>query len=211
MELFDALVRVAEELLGPNGCPWDKKQTFQSLQPYVLEEAHEVIEAVDLGDDPKIVEELGDLLYTVLFYGKLAEKTGRFSLEQIISAIKEKLIRRHPHIFGDVKVKDVDEIIANWEKIKKQEKVEKSPLEEIPPTLPSLLKGQKLLKKLRKMGFDPLGDKQEEKLSEEDIGKRLLLLLSQANYSEIDAESALRRAMFRLADRFEEWKSLQQN
>src|ERR1700720_2855460 len=122
MEQFDELLHVAEKLLSPEGCPWDLKQTFQSLQPYVLEEAHEVIEAVDLDDDQKIVEELGDLLYTIIFYGKLAEKTRRFSMEQIVSTVKEKLIRRHPHVFGDVNVENVDEVVSNWEKIKKQEK-----------------------------------------------------------------------------------------
>src|SRR5579863_8504265 len=99
MEQFDSLLRVAERLLGPNGCPWDQTQTFASLQPYVLEQAHEVIEAVDLDNDKKILEELGDLLYTVIFYAKLAEKTGRFSLEEILVSIRDKLVRRHPHIF----------------------------------------------------------------------------------------------------------------
>ena len=138
MKAFDALLHVAEKLLGPQGCPWDQKQTFQSLQPYVLEEAHEVIEAVDLDDDRKIVEELGDLLYTVVFYGKLAEKTGRFSLEDIVSTIKEKLVRRHPHIFGDVKVDSVDEIVSNWEKIKAQEKGSAAQkIDAIPQSLPA--------------------------------------------------------------------------
>ena len=106
MKQFDELISVAEKLLSPEGCPWDLKQTFTTLQPYVLEEAHEVIEAVDLNDDSKILEELGDLLYVIVFYGKLGEKQGRFSLKDIIDTIKEKLIRRHPHIYGDVKVEN---------------------------------------------------------------------------------------------------------
>src|SRR5579863_10005397 len=139
MDQFDSLLRVAETLLGPGGCPWDQKQTFASLQPYVLEEAHEVIEAIDADDDGKMVEELGDLLYTVIFYGKLAEKTGRFSLVDIVNAIEEKLIRRHPHVFGEVKVEGADEVLKNWEKIKLEEKGDKRPesvLDGIPPTLP---------------------------------------------------------------------------
>src|SRR3990167_9026225 len=108
MEAFSALLQVAEQLLGPNGCPWDIKQTFTSLQPYVLEEAHEVIEAVDADDDQKMIEELGDLLYTIVFYGKLGEKQGRFSMEQIVHCVRDKLVRRHPHVFGEVKVQDAD-------------------------------------------------------------------------------------------------------
>jgi tetrapyrrole methylase family protein / MazG family protein len=206
MEQFDALLHVAEKLLGPNGCAWDLKQTFQSLQPYVLEEAHEVIEAVDLDDDQKIVEELGDLLYNIVFYAKLGEKTGRFTMQQIVSTIKEKLIRRHPHIFGDVKVENVDDIVSNWEKIKKQEKSGKSKVDEMPPTLPGLVRGQKILKRVKKLGFE-LEEKQE-KLTEEEIGDRLLSLLTLANQNEVDAESALRRALNRLMEHFHKWEAL---
>jgi MazG family protein len=203
MEEFDALLHVAEKLLAPNGCAWDQKQTFQSLQPYVIEEAHEVIEAVDSDDDQKIVEELGDLLYTIVFYGKLAEKTGRFSMGQIVSAVKEKLIRRHPHVFGDVEVKNVDEIVSNWDKIKKQEKGSTTaPIDDMPPTLPVLLRGQKILKRLGKKGFTLTQEKQEGQLSEEKIGEGLLQLLDQANRSDVDAESALRRALLKLMERF---------
>jgi len=207
MEQFDALLHVAEKLLGPNGCPWDLKQTFQSLQPYVLEEAHEVIEAVDLDDDQKIVEELGDLLYNIVFYAKLAEKTGRFTMQQIVSTIKEKLIRRHPHIFGDVKVENVDDIVSNWEKIKKQEKSGKPQVDEMPPTLPGLIRGQKILKRVKKSGFE-LEEEGQETLSEEEIGDRLLSLLTLANQNEVDAESALRRALNRLMERFHNWEAL---
>ena len=202
MEQFDALLHVAETLLGPNGCAWDIKQTFQSLQPYILEEAHEVIEAVDLDDDPKIIEELGDLLYNIVFYAKLAEKTGRFSMEQIVTTIKEKLIRRHPHIFADVKVENVDDIVANWNKIKKQEKKAQSKIDEMPPTLPGLIRGQKILKRIEKSGFD-LGEQERTQLTEEEIGDRLISLLTLANQNEVDAESALRRALHRLIERFE--------
>jgi MazG family protein len=209
MEQFNALLHVAEKLLSPNGCPWDLKQTFQSLQPYVLEEAHEVIEAVDLDDDSKIIEELGDLLYTIIFYGKLAEKTGRFSTEQIVTAIKEKLIRRHPHIFGDVKVENVEEVVSNWDKIKKQEKAAKKvELDEIPPTLPGLVRGQKILTRVSKAGFAlPKVDKLNDKLSEEEVGEKILELLQVANQSDVDAESALRRALGRLMQHFREWEA----
>jgi MazG family protein len=208
MEEFDVLLKTAETLLGPNGCPWDLKQTFASLQPYVLEEAHEVIEAVDDGNDQNIVEELGDLLYTIVFYAKLAEKTGRFSMQQIVNTVSEKLIRRHPHIFGDVKVENVDEVVSNWEKIKKQEKAsKKTHIDDMPPTLPVLIRGQKILKRVSKAGFPFREEKEGQPLSESQIGEDLLQLLDEANRSDVDAESALRRALSELMQRFHNWEA----
>lgn len=204
MDQFDALLHVAEKLLGPNGCPWDQTQTFLSLQPYVLEEAHEVIEAVDADDDRKIIEELGDLLYTVVFYGKLAEKSGRFSIEEIVKTIKEKLIRRHPHVFAEVKVEGVDEIIKNWEQIKAEEKKEEkrlSKLDGIPPTLPTLVKAQKILKRIQRSGFD-LPNQEAKMTLEEEIGDELLKLILRAESNGIDTESALRRSLSKLEDAF---------
>ncbi|MES2121752.1 MAG: MazG family protein [Chlamydiota bacterium] len=198
MQQFESLLEVAETLLGPNGCPWDRTQTFHSLQPYVLEEAHEVIEAVDAGDDRKIVEELGDLLYTVVFYGKLAEKHGRFSIDQIVTSIREKLIRRHPHVFGDVEVKDTEDVIKNWEKIKAEEKKDEAPkpfAKSLPPTLPAMVRAQKVIR--RKMRNDPTSVKTEgvSVSSEGEIGEALLALIAKAEALGIDAESALRRSL----------------
>ncbi len=205
MEQFDSLLGVAEKLLGPKGCPWDQKQTFLSLQPYVLEEAHEVIEAVDAGDDAKMIEELGDLLYTIVFYGKLGEKSGRFSIIEIVSAIKEKLIRRHPHVFGEVKVEGADEVVKNWEKIKAEEKGEAKPvsaLDGIPPTLPSVIRAQKILKRIQR-AESPLAPKDSSAFcSEEGIGDQILALILRAENSEIDAESALRRSLARMEAAF---------
>ena len=201
MENFDSLIKVAEQLLGPEGCPWDQKQTFVSLQPYVLEEAHEVIEAVDADDDQKIVEELGDLLYTIIFYGKLAEKTGRFSIEDIVSTVKEKLIRRHPHVFGEVKVNGVDDIMKNWEKIKAEEKGSAkpiSPFENIPPSLPTLIKAQKILKRILRAGTSELTKRTFSQATEKEIGDAMVHLIMQAEKNGIDAESALRRALSRI-------------
>lgn len=208
MEPFDALLNVTETLLGSKGCLWSQKQTFQSLQPYVLEEAHEVIEAVDLDDDRKIVEELGDLLYTIVFYGKLAEKTERFSIQQIITAITEKLIRRHPHVFGDVHVDNMDQIVSNWETIKRREKGEKTTkIDEMPPTLPGLVRGQKILKRLKESGFVLSLTQEMPQLSEEELGTKLLELLDQANANDIDAENALRKSLNRLMDCYQMRKS----
>ena len=204
MEQFDSLLHVAEKLLGPNGCPWDQTQTFLSLQPYVLEEPHEVIEAVDSDDDRRMVEELGDLLYTVIFYGKLAEKSGRFSMEEILKTIKEKLIRRHPHVFGATQVANADEVVKNWEKIKAEEKKEAklaSLLDGIPPTLPALTKAQKIVKRIQRSGSE-LVSKQKKKMSEEEIGSQLLECITMAESNGVDAESALRRSLAKLEDSF---------
>jgi MazG family protein len=204
MDPFDSLLHVAEKLLGPKGCPWDQKQTFLTLQPYVLEEAHEVIEAVDADDDQKMIEELGDLLYTIVFYGKLAEKSGRFSIEEILETVKEKLIRRHPHVFGDVKVEDEDEVVKNWEKIKAQEKGEVkrgSALDGIPPTLPSLVRAQKILKRIQRSG-STLFSTDTAPATEEGIGDQLLALVHRAEANSIDAESALRRSLARIEAAF---------
>ncbi len=122
MQQFDALVAVAERLLGPEGCPWDHKQTFESLKAYILEESQEVVEAVDSGVAKDMAEELGDLLYVILFYAKLGERDQRFSLADILDTVREKLVRRHPHVFGDVKAETLEEIEANWKRIKQEEK-----------------------------------------------------------------------------------------
>lgn len=205
MEQFDSLLGVAEKLLSPQGCPWDLKQTFSSLQPYVLEEAHEVIEAVDADDNAKIIEELGDLLYTIIFYGKLAEKTGRFSTSDIVSAITEKLIRRHPHVFGEVKVEGADEVLKNWEKIKLEEKGEAKPasvLDGIPPTLPSLIRAQKIIKRMQRAGSALVPKEESGQVSEEELGSQILALIFKAENSSIDAESAFRRSLARMEEAF---------
>ncbi len=120
MKEFDDLLLVANTLLGPEGCPWDRKQTMHSLQTYLLEETHELMEAIDSKDIKKMEEELGDALYTLIFTAKLAEKENLFSLSQVMCLVKEKLIRRHPHIFGNVKAESAEEVMRNWEEIKKK-------------------------------------------------------------------------------------------
>jgi tetrapyrrole methylase family protein/MazG family protein len=208
MDAFDFLLQVADRLLSPNGCPWDQKQTFKTLQPYVLEEAHEVVEAVDSEEDDKIVEELGDLLYTIIFYAKLAQKEDKFTIKDVIDVVTEKLIRRHPHVFGETQVKNADDVVRNWETIKKAEKKqakEKSVLDAIPPTLPTLMKAQKLVKKMKRAKSPLLPEsKKDQILSEEKVGEELILLLSSAEEAEIDVESALRRALAILDQKFSE-------
>ncbi|MES2344777.1 MAG: MazG family protein [Chlamydiota bacterium] len=211
MNKFQALMDVATRLNGPEGCPWDHTQTFLSLQPYVLEEAYEVIEAVDANDDEKIVEELGDLLYTVVFYAKIAEKEGKFTIDEILDCVREKLIRRHPHVFTDLEIEHVDEIMEQWEKIKKEEKGKEerhSVLDGIPKNLPTLFKAQKVLRKMRRAEFDGLSKFSNEGLTEESVGKEMLDLVLRAEDAGIDAESALRRMLSKLEEEFRSQEAL---
>ena len=204
MREFDELWDVATRLNSSGGCPWDLKQTFKSLQPYVLEEAHEVVEAVDRNNDDEIVEELGDLLYTVLFYAKVAEKEGRFSIGDILNTVKEKLVRRHPHVFESLEAVTEEEVVKNWEQIKKEKegKVKKEFLKE----LPALAKAQKMLEIFHRSGFVP-----EEQISnsiEEELGLRLLEVVKEAKKSHVDSEGALRRVLLEQQKAFQKWESL---
>jgi MazG family protein len=195
MEEFDELVEIADILHGPDGCPWDRKQTFQSLRPHILEEVHELLEAVDDDDAEGMVEELGDVLFQIIFYGKLGEKNKRFSLEDIITTVSEKLVRRHPHVFGDVEVKNADEVVHHWEKAKAEEKKErKHPLEGIPRTLGALARAQKIVSKIirTKLSFP---QKEQKASTEIAIGDQFLDLVIQAQQEGVDAESALRAAL----------------
>lgn len=187
MTEYENLLQIADRLLGPNGCPWDLKQTFTTLQPYLLEEMHELIEAIDLQNEGKIVEELGDALYTLIFVAKLGEKQNLFTMDQAIQKVSEKLIRRHPHIFGNEKISSAEEVLSTWEKVKKQEG-KASPIADIPPSLPALARAQKVIHKLRRAKVAKI----EEKISD-DIGQRLWELVKEAESMGIDAESALRR------------------
>lgn len=187
MKEFEKLLQVANRLLGPGGCPWDLEQTFFTLQPYLLEETHELIEAIDEESPEKMVEELGDVFYALIFIAKLGEKEGKFSLEKAFQIVADKLIRRHPHIFGEVKISSSDDVVKNWEEVKKKEG-KKSPIANIPPTLPALARAQKIIHKMRRQE-NPIV---EEKISK-DFDQKLWDLVKEADSQGIDAESALRR------------------
>jgi MazG family protein len=186
MKEFTRLIEISEKLLGPGGCSWDKEQTLYSLQPYLLEEAHELIEAIDAQNGEWMAEELGDVLYSLIFIANLASHQKKFTIEQALNLVSEKLIRRHPHVFGDVQVNSTEDIVKNWEQIKKQEKgkEKRGLLDGIPPTLPTLARAQKIAKRLKPKGAV---------CSEEEIGEALWRIINQAAASDIDAESALRR------------------
>jgi len=187
---MEELLKIAEKLNSEDGCPWDRVQTFASLRPYVLEEAHEVLEAVDNDDDLEMIEELGDLFYTVIFYAKVAEREKRFSLKEIIERLKQKLIHRHPHVFGEETVESMEEVIQKWEKRKGEEKEGRHPLDGIPKTLPSLQRAQKVLGRMKKAGFTPT-----EKRGEEELSQKLLSLAKEANEAGIDLECAFQKLL----------------
>jgi tetrapyrrole methylase family protein/MazG family protein len=143
---FTALVEVIEHLRGPDGCPWDKEQTHSTLTQYAIEEAHELATAIDSGNTADIVEELGDLLLQVILHAEIGRQAGLFTLADVIQGITEKMIHRHPHVFGDVKVDGSEQVLENWSKIKDAEKANKtettpdSPFASIPETLPALIR-----------------------------------------------------------------------
>ena len=203
MESFKKLLDIAQALHGPKGCPWDKEQTFLSLRPFLLEELHEVLEAVDEDNTKKMIEELGDLLFLIISYAMLGQKNKRFNFEDILKGISHKMIQRHPHVFGSAEVKNSREVIDQWEQIKKEEKKErKSPLEGISKTLYPLARAQKVLDKMSRLKF-AFPTLQEPSSSESRLGNSILKLIIDAHESGIDAESALRGSLKRFENALE--------
>jgi uncharacterized protein YabN with tetrapyrrole methylase and pyrophosphatase domain len=190
------LLKVMARLRSPKGCPWDREQNHKSLRWHAVEEVYELIDAIEAGDDHEMVEELGDLLLQVVFHCQLAKERGGFNFEDVARHITDKLIRRHPHVFGKLKVKDVDEVWANWEKIKHAEKhgtrhARPSALDGIPKHLPALLRAEKLMKKARRAKL--VGDKSgKDRLSRANLGKRLFELVATAQAKGWSAEDTLR-------------------
>ncbi len=205
MHGFQDLMEVAKTLNSPDGCPWDIEQTFKSLRPYILEEAHEVLEAVDEGTDEDIIEELGDLFYTVIFYAMVAEREERFTIAQIIGQLKDKLIRRHPHVFGDVKAETVEEVIKTWDNVKEnQEKKRESALDGIPKALSALLKAQKVLKRIKKKGASLREESAQSR--EEELAQQILKIVQTANDENIDLENAFRETLSKEESAFRAWE-----
>ncbi len=158
------LVEVMAALRAPDGCPWDREQDHRSLRSHAVEEVYELIDAIEADDDVEMAEELGDLLLQVVFHAQLARERGVFDFDAVCQRLVDKLVRRHPHVFGSVTVKDVDQVWANWEAIKKSEKAgsrheRKSALDGVPRHLPALMRAQKLLKKAAKAGLAPVPPK----------------------------------------------------
>ena len=189
------LLRVMARLRSPTGCPWDREQDHMTLRRHAIEEVYELIDAIEARDDHEMAEELGDLLLQVVFHCQLANERGAFDFEKVARHLVDKLVRRHPHVFGDTKVKDVDEVWANWEKIKKAEKVgtrheRPSALDGIPKHLPALLRAEKLIKKARKAKL--LGDaKPIRRASKPTLSRELFELTAYAQSRGWTAEELL--------------------
>lgn len=214
------LVDIMRRLLAPDGCPWDREQTLQTLRPYLVEECYELLEAIDSGDRAHHCEELGDLLLQIVFQAELAT----ISTDEIIRTIGDKLIRRHPHVFGEVHVRDAEEVVTNWEVIKAQEqgnRKRESALDGVPAALPALHRGHQLLRKAARAGFvwpapRDARAKVDEELDEvdhavaardpaaahEEIGDLLLAVTCWANQLGVEPEQALRDANRRFERRF---------
>lgn len=221
---FAELVETVKKLRAPDGCPWDRRQTHDSLKRYAIEETYEVIEAIDGGDPSRLEDELGDLLLQVLMHAEIADESNRFDIADVCAHIREKLQRRHPHVFGEVEVSGVDDVLRNWEQIKRGEpgyEDRKSALDGVPQALPALMRAAKLSKKAARTGFDwPEASAIVDKLHEEtaeleqamasgdkaeiksEIGDVLFTVVNIARYQSIDPEEALRDMLGRFTSRF---------
>jgi len=194
MPAIEDLLRVMAKLRSPTGCPWDREQTHMTLRRHAIEEVYELIDAIEARDDHEMAEELGDLLLQVVFHCQLARERGAFDFEKVCRLIVEKLVRRHPHVFGKTKVKNVDEVWANWEKIKKAEKhgtkhARPSALDGIPRHLPALLRAEKLVKQARKANL--LGKNSGESSSPKALAEKLFSLVESAHSRGWSAEELL--------------------
>jgi tetrapyrrole methylase family protein/MazG family protein len=232
-EPFRRLVRIMERLQAPDGCPWDREQTHESLKPYLIEEAYEALDAIDRQNWADLAEELGDVLLQVIFHSVLAARTGKFDIDEVIETAAAKMVRRHPHVFGEGEARTAQDVLQNWEKLKAKEREDKSGktpddpnatsvLAGVPRVLPALLKAQRIQEKAARVGFDwenPLDvlDKVEEEIRElrqaiadgekahvrEELGDLIFALVNLARFLDIDAEEAVRATSEKFRRRFQ--------
>jgi tetrapyrrole methylase family protein/MazG family protein len=217
------LVRVMARLRGPGGCPWDREQTHATLARHLLEEAHEVLDAIDADDGDRLREELGDVLLQVVFHAQLAADDSEWDVDDVARGIVEKLIRRHPHVFGEVEVSGADEVLVNWERIKAEEKGEKPLEDDIPATLPALARASKVQRRAAGWGFEwrspasalealkeEVGELElhtDADNAEQEIGDVLFATVAVARKLGVDPESALRRTITGFAGRYERFRT----
>jgi tetrapyrrole methylase family protein/MazG family protein len=223
-EAFEELAAIMRRLRGPGGCPWDGEQTHDSIKPYLIEEAYEVVEAIDARDDRELCAELGDLLLQIVFHAEMARQRRAFDIADVIRAISEKMVRRHPHVFGDTAVSGADEVVRNWSRIKSEERQaaqDSSALAGVPRAMPALLRAQRLGEKAGHAGFDwsdaaGVLAKLREELDELDeamahgdraqaeaeLGDLLFAATSLARHLRVSSEAALTGAADRFSQRF---------
>jgi tetrapyrrole methylase family protein/MazG family protein/ATP diphosphatase len=220
-QTYPSLVALMQRLLGEGGCPWDREQDMKSLRRYVLEEACEVIDAIDEGDPVHLREEIGDLALQVVFLGELGRREASFGPDDIVRGIIEKLVRRHPHVFGEASVSGSEEVLQNWEAIKAEEHKDRGVLDGVPHSLPALYRAQRMSEKVSRVGFDwPDGRGSRDKVTEElaeldealvagdkervesELGDLLFSLVNLARHHGIDAELSLRKTADRFSRRF---------
>jgi MazG family protein len=225
---FLKLVEIMARLRAPGGCPWDRKQTFDTIKSYLLEETYEVMDAIDGRDWPELMDELGDILLQPVFFAQMASEEGLFNITDSLHAINQKLVRRHPHIFGDATASTAEDVKLRWDEIKRQEKIEKgiqnpgaSVLDGVPRSLPALVEAVKISKKAAGLGFEwpdiggVLDKLQEESRElaeareigdqasiEHEVGDLLFTLTNFARFLKVDPEQALRKTNARFRDRF---------
>jgi MazG family protein len=229
-KLFDGFVAIQARLRAPGGCPWDREQTHQTLKTYLIEEAYEVLDALEHGSPVELTEELGDLLLQVLFHADIAREAGLFDIGDVITAIRDKMIRRHPHVFGNVKADTSDQVLKNWAQLKADEKKQAahaaktvpSALDGVPRSLPALLEAHQLTKKAAQVGFDwetveGIFDKLREETSElrvalsepnrrrreEEVGDLLFVAVNLARFLGFDPEVALKISNTKFKSRFQ--------
>jgi len=225
-EKFQKLVDIMARLRGPGGCPWDREQTFDTIKPYTLEETYEVLDAIDRRDWPGLAEELGDFLLQAVFYAQMAAEANLFSIDDALEAINRKLVRRHPHVFGEGSAETAGDVKRIWGEIKTAEKKEKgkgddSLLAGVPRALPALVEAQQIASRAAGVGFDwenadQVIDKLHEELAEFDqarraaaqeeleneLGDMLFVLVNLARFVQVDPEQALRRTNAKFRERF---------
>jgi tetrapyrrole methylase family protein/MazG family protein len=221
-EGIEAIFEVVHTLRAPSGCPWDREQTHESLRPYLLEETYELLEAIDAGDDTKMMEELGDLLLQVAMHAEIAAEEGRFDARQVSEAVAAKMVKRHPHVFGDVSVANADEVLRNWEHQKMHEARKagsnESVVDRVPASLPALAWALGLQKRAARVGFDfstpsaaadsvaeearELADVEEHDRAFDEVGDLLFAIVSLARTLKVNPEDALRVAGQRFRRRF---------
>ena len=223
-QAFEKLIEIMARLRGPEGCPWDREQTHASLKEYLLEETYETIEAIDSGDMDELCAELGDLMLQIAFHAQLAKERGDFEIHDSLNSINEKLLRRHPHVFGEAEVACAEEVAHQWDRIKMDEKgfeSRASILDGVPKTLPALARAMEISKRAARAGFewpslDAVFAKIEEEVGElkdeihqrdttriaEEIGDLLFTIVNVARWTKVDPEDALRTMIERFASRF---------